>query len=462
MKKFFIAGFAVVLLTLPLAAGAQSLQEQLDTLLIMLAKLQVQVAQQNSAQAGAQTSTNELKSGMGCDFTRSLYIGLTGSDVTCLQGYLIEDGYLNVSASGYFGNATHTGVQRWQAANGISNVGTFGPVSRAAYSRLVARSSGGLKDDSTVNSSVNSSPRCTITANKSSYKLGETIKVSWTSQNATYAVFKQDVSGKDHLKLPGDKLTASGSQTLAADVTGNPDVTLFVYNAKGSGSCKVIIPVISANMTSIQVTYPQEGFVLDNSGAKDSGIIANIQWNQQNGNHPVSIYLLDADNQVARTIATRIRDTGTYRWKYDPTLPAGKYQIRVDVLYPAQDGGQPSYGQDNAYSGYFTISSPEQSLTITGHKNGYWITRGYNQYFTWSTVGISSSAPVTIDLIDEAGATHRLSRNLTNTGAAYLSTVYDVDGVALPDGDYSMKFCAEVTGTLMCDIISPLTLSDKG
>ena len=87
------------------------------------------------------------------------------------------------------------------------------------------------------------SPSCSLTTDKSSYKLGETIILSWTSQNATYTTFQQNNSGKDGLWLPGDKLTPSGLQPVAANVIGNPDATLLVYNYTGSNSCRVVIPV---------------------------------------------------------------------------------------------------------------------------------------------------------------------------------------------------------------------------
>ena len=66
---------------------------------------------------------------------------------------------------------------------------------------------------------------------------------SWTSQNATYATFWQDNSGKDHLTLPGDKNGTSGSVNVTANVTGNPSATLLIYNYYGNSSCSVTIPV---------------------------------------------------------------------------------------------------------------------------------------------------------------------------------------------------------------------------
>jgi peptidoglycan hydrolase-like protein with peptidoglycan-binding domain len=86
-------------------------------------------------------------------------------------------------------------------------------------------------------------PSCTLTANKSSYRLGETVTFSWTSKNATYAAFKQDPYGKDNLYLPGDKLDTSGTYSTKANVLGNPVNTLLVYNYNGSSSCSTTVSI---------------------------------------------------------------------------------------------------------------------------------------------------------------------------------------------------------------------------
>ena len=90
----------------------------------------------------------------------------------------------------------------------------------------------------------NTAPTCTLASDKSSYNLGDTITFSWTSQNATYANWLQDTSGKDHLNLPGDKLSASGSQPVTANVIGNPSATLSINGYGGSATCSKTINVV--------------------------------------------------------------------------------------------------------------------------------------------------------------------------------------------------------------------------
>jgi peptidoglycan hydrolase-like protein with peptidoglycan-binding domain len=58
-------------------------------------------------------------------FTRTLYIGLSGSDVQALQKLLFQDGdYPQDIISGYFGSLTEAAVQRYQEKYGIVSNGS--------------------------------------------------------------------------------------------------------------------------------------------------------------------------------------------------------------------------------------------------------------------------------------------------------------------------------------------------
>ena len=82
-----------------------------------------------------------------CDFTRSLYLGVSGSDVLCLQQYLNLSGFI-VALSGpgspgnetnHFGPLVEKAVTDWQIANNISPAsGYFGPTSRQVFGALSA------------------------------------------------------------------------------------------------------------------------------------------------------------------------------------------------------------------------------------------------------------------------------------------------------------------------------------
>jgi hypothetical protein len=151
--------------------------------------------------------------------------------------------------------------------------------------------------------------------------------------------------------------------------------------------------------TSISVTYPQAGYSLDNSGAKDSGQIATIQWNEQNGDYPVNIWLTNQNGQIIKLLANQIADTGSYVWLYDSTLPTGTYQIQIDVAYPSGKSGQ-----NTAYSGYFTLQNNSPKITVTYPNGGEQLAAGLGKdvdfRITWTSINLSGTAYVYLDAAD--------------------------------------------------------------
>ncbi len=81
-----------------------------------------------------------------CLLTRDLTLGDTGEDIRCLQKYLNSAGFMVAeNGVGSPGNETSLyrektvdAVKRWQTAQGITPAtGTFGPLSRLAYTKLL-------------------------------------------------------------------------------------------------------------------------------------------------------------------------------------------------------------------------------------------------------------------------------------------------------------------------------------
>ena len=68
--------------------------------------------------------------------TRSLYMGQEGEDVTAVQDYLFEKGYLKAPARGYYGILTATAVKEFQRANGLDAIGSIGPKTRNVINNL--------------------------------------------------------------------------------------------------------------------------------------------------------------------------------------------------------------------------------------------------------------------------------------------------------------------------------------
>ncbi len=132
--KSLVAGAIIACaLATPFAASALSiseLQQQIKDLLAKVATLQVQLKEQATAST-TPSSWSESRSNRICALiTRNLSRGQSGDDVKGLQEYLSSEGYLNATATGFFGPATAQALSKWQIKNNISAIGSFGPLSR--------------------------------------------------------------------------------------------------------------------------------------------------------------------------------------------------------------------------------------------------------------------------------------------------------------------------------------------
>lgn len=118
-----VASVSVALSMVALTAGPV-MGQTIEDLLAQIAALQAQLV---ALQGG----------GAAYSFTRDLYEGLSGADVTALQNYLKTGGYFTATATGFYGPITKAAVAAWQAANGVSPAaGYFGAISRAKYVAL--------------------------------------------------------------------------------------------------------------------------------------------------------------------------------------------------------------------------------------------------------------------------------------------------------------------------------------
>lgn len=82
--------------------------------------------------AGSSASAQGTAPTAGFTFTRDLTLGKSGDDVSALQQFLIDSGFLKIlSPTGYFGTLTRTALGEWQRVAGIyPSVGYFGPLSK--------------------------------------------------------------------------------------------------------------------------------------------------------------------------------------------------------------------------------------------------------------------------------------------------------------------------------------------
>ena len=81
----------------------------------------------------------------------------------------------------------------------------------------------------------------------------------------------------------------------------------------------------------------------------------------------------------------------------------------------------------------------------------------------WITSGIDSGpgVPIYIELVGQSG-TYRVAQNISNYSYYNLIVLFDVNGVLVPDGRYSIRVCAQASGTSFCDTLNSVLVSGKG
>lgn len=114
---------------------------------------------------------------------------------------------------------------------------------------------------------------CTVSASPNPAVVGQSITLSWSSQNATTASWAQAVPGtSDFITQVSDPAPTSGSQTILAKTAGNAPLTLMVQGPGGNGSCSVVVPVSASTVggtsevegaASLEVVLPQSLFSFD-------------------------------------------------------------------------------------------------------------------------------------------------------------------------------------------------------
>lgn len=125
-------------------------------------------------------------------------------EVTKLQNFLITQGYLKESATGYFGVATLAGVIKFQKAKDINPaVGVVASLTRAKIKALTCSSENSNKPEITVTSPNGGD----------SWKASDTAKITWTTKNAPadswVALFLQNK--EEQTQLLAQKLAVNGS-----------------------------------------------------------------------------------------------------------------------------------------------------------------------------------------------------------------------------------------------------------
>jgi peptidoglycan hydrolase-like protein with peptidoglycan-binding domain len=156
MKRYFYSVVATVLLlgisVSPVSALTfEEMQIQVKTLMARIATLTAQMDALKSQEGGAGTMSATSVGTVSSPrhphrvcalLSRNLNQGSQGDDVRGVQEFLFEQNYLTSSPTGYFGSLTAQAVKKWQANEGITAAGSFGPLSRERMKIWCGGSSG--------------------------------------------------------------------------------------------------------------------------------------------------------------------------------------------------------------------------------------------------------------------------------------------------------------------------------
>ncbi len=129
LKKVALFALALAVVGTAVPAQAQTVEELQAQIAALLSQIQALQAQLNSGSTGGSTASYT--------YNQNLTVGSEGADVTALQQFLFEKGYLKVNPTGYFGPLTKAALASYQASVGISPaVRYFGPITRAHFNSM--------------------------------------------------------------------------------------------------------------------------------------------------------------------------------------------------------------------------------------------------------------------------------------------------------------------------------------
>jgi peptidoglycan hydrolase-like protein with peptidoglycan-binding domain len=137
-----VLGLSLVAAMAPGIASAALTSSQVSAIISLLQSFGADSATISNVQASLTGGTPQIVSTVaipaGFVFTRTLYVGATGQDVSYLKVILTAQGCFTASiANTGFGPLTQAGVKCFQAKYGINQVGAVGPITNAKLNSLL-------------------------------------------------------------------------------------------------------------------------------------------------------------------------------------------------------------------------------------------------------------------------------------------------------------------------------------
>lgn len=179
--------------------------------------------------------------------TRAQAQGGENSEVLALQQFLYESGYLTAKPNGYFGSGTFKAVKAFQKANGLAQVGSIGPGTRAKIKALSCITSQN-NSNTTTGTTSSTPPKSTSTAS-SVPKVSEQTRVDMVTTSACGVESKNEKCVLDrfahHLET-----CSTFSHTETASTTKLSSVTVIAINGEQGNRCKTSLTLESSSKTS--------------------------------------------------------------------------------------------------------------------------------------------------------------------------------------------------------------------
>ncbi len=225
-------------------------------------------------------SNLNISSAAGCLFLSSnlkytMTDAVSGGQVSQLQSFLGEQGYLASTPTGYFGGLTLAAVKAFQSASGIEPTGFVGPLTRGAIDAKSCSGASGATSN-------------TITYTNGSINTGVNTYSNVCPAGALY----NSMTGAP---CSGNTTVTTNSNVYVANNTG-PDISVYTPS---------------------------------NGQSFNQGDIMSIRWDSRNISSSVTIQLRKGSN-VYGTISSYAQNSGYYSWQIPNTLPAGSdYSMRI-------------------------------------------------------------------------------------------------------------------------------------
>ncbi len=209
---------------------------------------------------------------------RDLVRGLQGDDVRSLQEFLRSQGHLTADPTGFFGAMTSEAVSRWQRAERVSEVGSFGPVSRERIRRWC---------DGAV-TTPSGAPSVTVTV-PTALTLGKPTTISWRVTNIPSGssiglrlVQLGNQWGGGSLMLQAQNVSGTMSGTTNWDVESTgcapTDFPMFCKMSPGDvrGAYRIDAAVYDRTDAPLVFGHPVPGYQAPNIVARGSSTVFTI------------------------------------------------------------------------------------------------------------------------------------------------------------------------------------------